>query len=114
MNDWQQFFNGFAPQYLNESFTKNTEAEIAFLRELLQLNPGDSILDMGCGVGRHAVPLARLGFAVTGVDLSEGMLAEGRKAAQSAGVQVEWIHCDATKFDSTARAVCPDGPQRIS
>ena len=109
MNVWQQFFNGFAPQYLNEGFTKNTKAEIEFLVELLQLNAGASILDMGCGVGRHAVPLARLGYAVTGVDLSDGMLAEGKKAAQVAGVEVEWIHCDATRFEATMRfdaAIC--------
>ncbi len=109
MKVWQQFFDGFAPQYLNEKFTKNTDAEIGFLMELPHPRPGDTILDVGCGVGRHAVALALLGFAVTGIDLSDGMLAEGRKAAQTAGVEVEWIQCDATRFESAARfdaAIC--------
>ena len=37
---------------------------------------------------------------MTGVDLSAGMLAEASKAAETAGVQVWWIHQDATRFTS--------------
>lgn len=109
MNDWQRFFDGYAPQYMGEVFTKNTLTEVDFLGELLQLPKGSSLLDMGCGVGRHSVELAKRGYAVTGVDLSAGMLAEARRAADAAGVTVEWIQADATKFASARQfdaAVC--------
>lgn len=40
------------------------------LTRFLNLNPGDRILDLACGKGRHSIYLNRLGFDVTGVDLS--------------------------------------------
>jgi ubiquinone/menaquinone biosynthesis C-methylase UbiE len=97
---WQKFFDQHAPHYMQNPFTANTRAEVEFLLELLELPKGSRILDMGCGTGRHAVMLAERGFRVTGVDLSEGMLNEARKAATDAGVEVEWIHADATTWES--------------
>ena len=40
---------------------------------------GLTALDLGCGTGRHALWLAAAGAAVTGIDFSEGMLAEARR-----------------------------------
>lgn len=40
---------------------------------------GLSVLDLGCGTGRHALRLAHEGASVTGVDFSEGMLAEAQR-----------------------------------
>jgi malonyl-CoA O-methyltransferase len=40
---------------------------------------GLAVLDLGCGTGRHALWLAAAGAVVTGVDFSEGMLAEARR-----------------------------------
>ncbi len=42
------------------------------------------VLDLGCGTGNHAIPLARRGYEVVGVDRSEAMLAEARRKAGSA------------------------------
>ncbi len=95
---WQEFFDGHAPVYMDNVFTKNTLAEVDFLLDEMKLPPGSSILDVGCGTGRHAVELAKRGFRVTGVDLSAGMLAEARRAADEAGVHVELIHADATQY----------------
>ena len=97
-NTWKQYFDTHAGTYEEEIFTKNTAFEIQFLLEELRLPPGNDILDMGCGTGRHSIPLALAGYQVTGVDISAGMLAEARKKASVAGVQVDWVQTDARLY----------------
>lgn len=58
----------------------------SFIRKM-QLQGGESILDMGCGTGSLAVPLARAGHAVVAADFSQGMLERVRENA--AGLLVE-------------------------
>jgi SAM-dependent methyltransferase len=95
---WETFFDAHAPIYDENEYTKNTVREVDFLLEELELQPGASILDVGCGTGRHSVELAKRGYAVTGLDLSAEMLAKAEEAATASGVQVEWVHADATRF----------------
>ncbi len=95
---WETFFDAHAPIYEENIFTKNTVVEVDFLLEELALQPGASILDVGCGTGRHSVELAKRGFAVTGLDLSSEMLALAAASAKAAGMNVNWIRADATRF----------------
>jgi len=95
---WERFFDAHAPIYDENEFTKNTVREVDFLLEELELPSGASILDVGCGTGRHSVELARRGYAVTGLDLSAEMLAKAEEAAKASGVQVEWVHANAARF----------------
>jgi 2-polyprenyl-3-methyl-5-hydroxy-6-metoxy-1,4-benzoquinol methylase len=97
---WERFFDGHAPEYMGNVFTKNTLAEADFLIRELGLPKGSAILDVGCGTGRHSIELARRGYRMTGVDISSGMLTEAKKAAIQAGVEVEWIRADAARFGS--------------
>jgi cyclopropane fatty-acyl-phospholipid synthase-like methyltransferase len=99
-NEWEEFFDGHAPAYMENPYTKNTLAEVDFIIEELKLPPGSRILDVGCGTGRHSVGLARRGYLMTGLDISSGMLDEAGKPANEANVKVEWIHADATEFKS--------------
>jgi len=96
--EWAAFFDDHAPQYDDNSFTRNTVREVDFLIEALQVSPGASILDIGCGTGRHAAELARRGYRVTGVDISAGMLAQARQRAAAAQVKVVWLQADAARF----------------
>jgi SAM-dependent methyltransferase len=102
--EWQQFFDLHAPEYLQNGFTSNTLAEVDFILETLRLPdggrlpPGSRLLDVGCGVGRHTLELARRGYQMTGVDLSPGMLAQARQAADAEHLTVELIQADASKF----------------
>lgn len=112
MNDktnWERFFDAHAPLYDDNVFTKNTAQEIPFLLEELDLPAGASILDVGCGTGRHAVELAKLGYRVTGLDLSAAMLAVAAQKAKTAKVEVEWVQSDAARFSVPAAfdaAIC--------
>ncbi len=57
--------------YLRYSFTKGTMQEVDFLMRHLDLRPGQRVLDVGCGPGRHAHELARRGVVVHGIDISQ-------------------------------------------
>jgi SAM-dependent methyltransferase len=53
--------------------------EEPLVAELIGEAAGRSVLDLGCGTGRHALRLASAGADVTAVDFSDGMLAEARR-----------------------------------
>jgi len=59
---------------------------------------GGEALDLGCGPGRHAIPLARRGFRVTAVDLSAFHLAKARERAMATGLAVELVQADMRTF----------------
>lgn len=52
---------------------------------------GPRVLELGCGTGRVAVPLAQAGYQVVGVDQSAAMLGLARERCAREGVSVEWI-----------------------
>src|SRR5256885_707545 len=59
---------------------KDYAAEAAFVRDIIQRHKPNarSILDLGCGSGRHAVEFARAGLMVTGVERSGDMIAHAK------------------------------------
>ena len=108
-NEWETFFDQHAPNYMDNTFTKNTREEVDFIVEELNLPPGSHILDVGCGTGRHSIELARRGYRMTGVDISTGMLNEAQREADKAGVKIDLIRADASQFKSVKEfdaAIC--------
>jgi SAM-dependent methyltransferase len=73
---------------------ERTQREVEFALEALALPAGARVLDVACGHGRHTLELARRGFRVTGVDLSEPSLALAREAAADEDLDVELVHAD--------------------
>jgi SAM-dependent methyltransferase len=57
--------------YDRYAHTKGTVQEVEHVISALDLVPGDRVLDVGCGTGRHAIELAQRGFEVHGVDISQ-------------------------------------------
>lgn len=62
--------------------------------------PGNRLLDIGCGTGRHSIELAARGWDVCGVDRSAAMLELARRRAETAGAAVTLIEGDAQTFDA--------------
>lgn len=68
------------------------EWEALILHDLAELlSPGSRILDVGCGYGRIAVPLALAGHRVSGLDLSETMIRAAQTGAEAAGVPIAFV-----------------------
>ena len=102
--------NGRASMRKNEEYDALSEVydilwpgvnDLSFYLELAKTH-GSPILELGCGTGRLACELARLGFRTTGIDISPRMLerAEARKASLSYEVQslVEFELLSMTEF----------------
>ena len=99
MAQWyEELFADYARTYDRESFVQGTQGEVDFIERELAGDRSKRILDVGCGTGRHAIELARRGYTVTGIDLSEAQLARAREKAREAGVAVEFLRRDARDF----------------
>jgi SAM-dependent methyltransferase len=76
-------FSDYARYYDLLYRDKDYVAEAAFVHGLLAQHrtPSGTLLELGCGTGGHAIPLARHGYSVMGYDLSSEMVAEARARA---------------------------------
>ncbi len=83
---------------------ESTTAEIDFLMKL----PGDHVLDVACGSGRHALELAARGRRVTGVDVSAEAIAHATDAARNSGLSAEFLVGDMSALPVTTAdtAIC--------
>jgi ubiquinone/menaquinone biosynthesis C-methylase UbiE len=59
---------------------------------------GGPVIDLACGTGRTAIPLAEAGYQIVGVDIHGGMLARARAKARERGVTVELYEQDCADF----------------
>jgi SAM-dependent methyltransferase len=66
--------------------------------EGLDIQPGMQVLDVACGTGNLAVPAARKGARVTGVDIAANLLAQARTRAKGEGLDISFEEGDAEKL----------------
>lgn len=85
--DYLRLYTPFLP-------LEKAEQDIKLIVALLHLEPGDQLLDLCCGYGRHALGLAHYGCKVTGQDLSETLLQKAQEHASTAQQNIRWIHSD--------------------
>src|SRR5674536_100081 len=96
MKQWyEELFENSAKSYDQQPFVKGTHGEVDFIEEELGFNRSATILDLGCGTGRHAIELAKRGYTVTDVDLSASQLDLAREKAVAANVTVQFVEADA-------------------
>jgi SAM-dependent methyltransferase len=58
--------------------------------ERLTLVPGESVLDVACGTGNLAIPAARAGASVTGIDIAPNLIAAAREAGAAASLAIRF------------------------
>src|ERR1051325_11556923 len=61
----------------------------------LHLKPGMKVLDVACGTGNLALPAARTGAIVTGVDIAPNSLEQARQNAKQEGLNIQFDEGDA-------------------
>ncbi len=99
MPQWyESLFENYAKKYDAECFTQGTIGECDFIEEEIHRNKSNRILDIGCGTGRHSIELAKRGYSVSGVDLSESQLSSAKEKAREANVNINFSKCDARQL----------------
>lgn len=105
MQDWtKDFYNHFyLDSYLPLLPPERTTREVDALVQALGLQPGERILDLACGHGRHTLELARRGFAsLLGLDFSREALEKARADAEGQGLSAEFQQGDMRKLEFEA------------
>jgi 2-polyprenyl-3-methyl-5-hydroxy-6-metoxy-1,4-benzoquinol methylase len=64
----------------------------------LKIAPGTRMLDLGCGAGQIAIPAAKAGADVTGVDIASNLIEQARQRAADDGVTVRFEEADAEEL----------------
>ena len=84
---WSQDAENYGDIIRKELASFRVKAWQNYLREKL---PADTrkVLDLGCGPGFFSIILAKMGYEVTAVDCSEGMLAQARQLIKRAGLEI--------------------------
>lgn len=99
MKPWYEaLFENYARKYDGEGFVQGTRGECDFIEREIGTDKSRRILDIGCGTGRHAIELARRGYAVVGVDLSNSQLTRARQKAAAQGAPVDFRQGDAREL----------------
>lgn len=103
----------------SKSFGYDTDKSIeiaktweAILKKIVSGAPGKRALDIGTGRGQLAFYLARFGFSVTGIDLSENMISHARQYATAHNLDINFQTGDAEELefeDKTFDVVVSDG-----
>lgn len=111
---YEELFQNYAENYDKEPFTQGTIGEVNFIEEEINFNKDCRILDIGCGTGRHAIELAKRGYSVTGIDLSESQISRAQKKAIDEEVNVQFLVADARDLEVTdkfdlALIICEGG-----
>lgn len=92
---YESLFENYGEKYDNEIFTQGTLGECDFIETELKSDKSLTIMDVGCGTGRHAIELSKRGYTVTGIDLSETQLARAREKAELNNLKIDFLKQDA-------------------
>lgn len=101
--DWyRDFFHGMALDFWSGIVPEeHTLSEVDLLITQLQVVPGEQLLDIPCGNGRHALQLAEDGYQVTAVDISPQFIDVAKSKASQRGVKVEFVCSDMAEYIAT-------------
>ena len=100
VNEAESYSDTWFATFLDSIQPQQTENEMAFLTGLLPLPRFARLVDLCCGSGRHALPLAKRGYHVVGIDANTKALAAAREAA---GDRVQYIHADMRNLQAMPR-----------
>ncbi len=88
----------FAPAIFTSERILSAGQEAGQIVSLLKLQPGANVCDLCCGLGRHSLELARMGYCVTGVDRTALYIEQAGKKAGEQELNIRFVQEDMRSF----------------
>ena len=92
--DREKMGGGWSLHIKEQSWVEDTENQVDFIIRTLGLTGKERVLDMACGFGRHSLSLARRGFSVVGVDITQAYIEDAGREAEKASLNVDFRLAD--------------------
>lgn len=92
--DWEALFQIYEFEQYASYAEALTRSEVDFIEQALGLRADAALLDVACGGGRHALELARRGYAVEGVDASAALVGHATRRAHAEALRARFVHAD--------------------
>lgn len=100
MAEWfEGFFGGLYTHVLAAQDETKSRQQARLVKRLLGARRGQRVLDIPCGMGRLTIPMAKMGLAMTGVDLVPAYIRRAGRAARRERTQVRFIRGDMRHID---------------
>jgi SAM-dependent methyltransferase len=96
--DFAQLKSGMKSAWMAGDFGRiagfTAQAAADFVQRI-GIRSGDRVLDIACGTGNTAIPAARAGAVVTGIDIAPNLLSQARERAAADGLEIRFEEGDA-------------------
>ena len=92
------FWTTFESLLFNQKRLADSALQVDQIIKLLQIEQGEKILDLCCGIGRHSLEFARRGFDVTGVDRTTFYLDKAQNQSKAEDLNIEFVNEDMRNF----------------
>ncbi|MGE3727467.1 MAG: class I SAM-dependent methyltransferase [Candidatus Sericytochromatia bacterium] len=97
---WEAFYTNHYAETLFQLDRNYLDSACDFIREHLQLQPGQTVLDQCCGIGNISLLLGKQGISVTGIEQSLAYVRQAQARAQQAKLNCQFIAADAFTYVS--------------
>jgi SAM-dependent methyltransferase len=91
---WEVLFSDDYLRTLPRPSANAIAKQVNFMEASLGIKRGDSVLDVGCGLGQHALEFAKRGYLVVALDLALSMITRAAEEAQQRGLRINFLHKD--------------------
>jgi SAM-dependent methyltransferase len=91
---WEVLFSDDYVRTLPRLSSNTVGKQVSFMEASLGIKRGDAVLDVGCGLGQHALEFARRGYLVVALDLALSMITRAAEEAQQRGLRINFLHKD--------------------
>jgi SAM-dependent methyltransferase len=95
--DW--YTRGFPLETTQMPWADRTVAEVDRAMTMLKPEGGERVLDLACGIGRHATELRRRGFEVVGVDISAELIELAERDASEQDLDIAYVQADLRELE---------------